>query len=190
MSLIDELKFTREEVLEKLCERIYKDTFNIREDGEEPDFDIENRIRSDMNKAIVGGIDAAVKKIGAELIDGKVESLVRGLTIERTNEYGERKGGTTTFVEYLVNRAENYMTEKVDYNGCSKSEARDSYNWSGHSTRIAHHIDKHLQFHIEAAMKTALANANSTIAAGITDAIKLELEKILKTVKASVSIAK
>lgn len=191
MSLIEELNFTREEVLSKLCERVYRDTFNIREDGEDPDFDIENRIRREMNEAIAKGISEAVRKLAGELVVPRIDEMIRGLVIQKTNSYGEKKGETTTFIEYLIAAADKYMTEEVNSSGQSVSESRSSsYDFKKAGTRVAYMIDKHLQFNIETAMKQALADANLSIAKGLNEAVRIKLNEVLQSVKVGVTVSK
>jgi hypothetical protein len=109
--------------------------------------------------------------------------MVEGIVLQRTNEWGEKTGKSVTFTEYLVERAEAYMTEKVDYQGRSKAEVRDSYGWKPNQTRIVSLIDQHLQYGIATATEQALKSANERIAEGIKDAVAMKLQEVLAGVK-------
>lgn len=79
-------------------------------------------------------------------------------------------------------RAQNYMTEKVDWKGRTKEENR-GFGFSTAGTRVAFMIHKHLHHHIERAMRGALEDANSAIAEGIQETVKMKLGHILKNLK-------
>lgn len=129
-------------------------------------------------------IDAAIDDIAAKHVHPNVTQFIENLCLQETNKWGEKAGAKLTFIEYLVARAENYLREPVNYEGKAKGE--DSYSWSAKTTRIAHMVDRHLQFSIESAMKAALANANAAIVGGIEAAVKIKLDEVSKSLKVSV----
>lgn len=90
-----------------------------------------------------------------------------------------------SFLEYLVDRAEAYLTEKVSFDGKTKAESR-GYSWNGTQTRLSYLVDRHLHYSIEKAMKNALANANKAIVQGLEDTVKLKLGEIQKSLKVTV----
>ncbi|MCR5875118.1 hypothetical protein LRS10_13550 [Phenylobacterium sp. J426] len=139
-----------------------------------------------LNKLVKARLDALVEDLGSKHVLPRVSELVENLVLQETNRWGEPTGKSVTFIEYLVQRAEAYMTEKVNYEGKSKDES-GGYSWSGTQTRVAHLIHKHLHYSIETAMKEALANANSAIAKGLLDTVKLKLGEATAALKVAVT---
>lgn len=147
---------------------------------------IEDRIRTTLHKRLQSEIDAAVAKIADETVTPRIVEIIAKTTFQATTRWGEKQGEPKTFLEYLVDRAEKFTTEQVDWNG--KDNRDGVYDWRGKTTRIAYMIDKHIHLAIESHMKALLADANSKIAAGVADAVKMSMAEILKNVKATVAV--
>jgi hypothetical protein len=139
---------------------------------------------SRINEAISRVTAEAVTKYADERVAPLINEHIDKVTFTLTNQWGEQKGRTLTFREYLAERAEAWLQETVNHNGKTKGE--DSYSFRGATTRISYLIDKHLQFHIENAMKDALKQANNAIAGGIEQAIKMKLAEVLNGLKLKV----
>ena len=150
------------------------------------DGDIRSPFHQVMEQKVTDAIDAAVENIAARNVLPNVETYVENLCLQKTNEWGEAKGTSLTFTEYLVQRAEAYLNETVDYEG--KPKGKNSYAFRGAQTRITHLVEKHLHFHIERAMKEAVQNANSQIADGIAETVKLKLQDISKRLRVEAKV--
>lgn len=165
----------REDVVERAAEKVL----------DSMDRDSEGYAREGITKANRKAIDETVKNT----IDAEILPIVKGhidkIVMQETNTWGEAKGHVLTFKEYLVAMSENYLREKVDFQGRGKKEA-DSYNWNGSQTRIAHMVHSHLHYAIESAMKAALKDANSHIVGGIEEAVKLKLAEVSAKLKVGV----
>jgi hypothetical protein len=133
-------------------------------------------------------INETTEAIASRTVLPQAATLIENFVLQATNQWGEKRGEPVTFAEYLVSRAEAYMSEVVDSDGRTKSESTSSY-YRGTTTRIAYVIDKHLHYAIEAAMKKALADANSAIVNGIEAAVKMKLAEIQKGISASVKVS-
>lgn len=142
---------------------------------------------TDLNGLVQKMLDAKVEELGNLHVKPLIESRLESLVLQRTNSWGEKVGKPVTFIEYLIQRADAYMTAEVDHNGKAQGEG-DSYGWRKHSTRVAYLMDKHLQYAIERAMKDALANANSSITKGIADAVKIALAEVQAKLKVEVKV--
>lgn len=179
------LGISKEDLTEKLLDRLVEDFTT------EPTWDengTETRRGSTMAAKITtqikDHIDATVRRLGEEHVLPRVTELIEGLVLQTTNSWGEKTGKPVTFIEYLTQRADAYVREEVNYEG--KTKADDSYNWRKHTTRVAHMIDKHLQFSINTAMTKALADANSSIAVGLAEAVKHSLAEATAKLKVEV----
>jgi hypothetical protein len=182
-----DLGFTAEELrniamdraAEKLCAEVMG--VELGEYAEEVAERVERKVKEQVETAIRPAIDAAVTKTLQPFVEGQLEQIV----FQKTNEWGEPKGGKQTFRELLIQRAEAWLVEPVNFKGKSASE--DIYStFRKAGTRVAYMVDKHLQHHIESAMKAALQTANSKIAEGINEAVKIKLNEIVVSLKTEV----
>ena len=183
---IEELGITREELVERVVERVCHSLLTAYESDEDGNPAL---VASQFNKTLQQTVkkqaDEKISAIAEAHILPQVTNFVEGLVLQETNKWGEKTGKALTFIEYLTSRAEAYMKEQVSHDGKSKDEA-DLYGWSGKQTRITYLVHKHLQYSIETAMKEAMKNANSLIAAGIQETVKIQLEQVAKTIRVAV----
>lgn len=155
------------------------------EDGDE--IEISSSLQRKLRDNIQKGIDTAVDTLLAKHVQPLVESKLDTLLLVPTNQWGEKKGNPVTFVEYATARAEAYLTEPVNHEGKTRSE-NGGYSWSAHTTRVVHLANKHLQYEIDRAMKTALADVNGKITGGIEAAVKMALAEVQAKLKVEVKV--
>ena len=186
---LESLGITSDELLNRVVDKIAEDILtDVSEDEDGVSSRFASRVQQNLLRKVQAMIDAAVTKLGDELVKPRVEELIVGTILQRTTEWGEKKGEPIPFTTYLVQRADAYMREEVNFEGRSRDESRDSYTFKKAGTRISYAIDKHLQFHMEAAMKQSLVQANSTIAEGITSAVKIKLGEVLAGLNVTASV--
>ena len=177
---IEELQ---ERVVDRMCERLLRESC-LDEDGDEiTRATLFQRSVVDLVKAQV---DKSIGTIAEKHLLPNVAKYIEDLSLQETNRWGEKQGGPVTFVEYLVSRAENYMIEKVDFKGQSKTES-GGYSWDGRTTRLVHLIHEHLKYSIESAMKSALGLANKTVTDSLREAVNEALKRVQVTVKTEVT---
>lgn len=132
-----------------------------------------------------------IEKIVGEQVDTFIENELRpvvekgveNVIFDFTNQYGEKKGQSLTFREYLVQRAEEYLTEKVNYDGKSKREdsmARPT------QPRITYMIDRMIHSRIEKAMKDAIEDFDRMLQQGLSATVNQKLSEIAKNTKISI----
>jgi hypothetical protein len=185
---LEALGFTREEVADRVVAAAVAQLMRqvrIGEDGEEAG-EMPSEFARRLNLQVQSRIDEAIAAIVAKHILPNAQSYVESVTLQATNKWGEARGKPVSFLEYLTQRAEAYMTEEVDHSG--KPKGTDSFGWRGRQTRIAHMVHEHLHYHIERAMKEALTVANSAIARGIEETVKLKLAEVVAGIKAKVEV--
>ena len=189
---LESLGFTKEELQERVVEMIADRVMAGTEIYIDPDTGAteESVGDSEFGKKIKGlvkrRIDDAIRELGEKHVLPNVSQYVENLTLQTTNEWGEKKGASVTFVEYLVQRAEAYMQEKVSFDGKSKADS-GGYSWSGAQTRITYLVHQHLHYSIETAMKAALQAGLGEIAKGISETAKLKLNEIAASMKVNVT---
>lgn len=173
---LESLGISQEDVLERVSEKMT--------DRLMAEYGDEGEIGRLLEKRVIEKVNAAVEEIAGRNVLPNVAQYVENLTLQQTNQWGERRGESLTFTEYLVQRVEHYMNEKVDRDGKSKRE--DSFGWRPAQTRIAHLVHEHLHWSIETAMREALADANSKIVGGIEGAVKIALKELENKLKVNV----
>jgi len=178
---LEALGLSSADLEQKLLDRLVEAAMNgaIFDEEGEPIGRLGRRLDEEIKKRLDEGIQA----IGEKHVLPKVAEILEGVCLQATNEWGEAKGKPMTFIQYLVQRAERYMHEKVNFSGESKAECRDSYSWRGEQTRVTHLIHAHLKYSIETALKTALKDFDKHVAAGLAETVKAKLEETLSTLK-------
>ncbi len=175
---------TQAELQERVIEKIAEGFLD--RDGEESCETMLAIISGKLHKHSTEHIDATIRALAEEHVLPHVSRYVEEITIQGTNEWGEKRGEPKTFVEYLVHCAKSYLQEKVNHNG--KTKAEDSYGWDGKQTRIVHLVHQHLQYSIERAMKGALKTVNAAIAEGVAETVKMKIAEVTEKLNVSVKI--
>ncbi len=189
MSLtINDLGITQDEIIDRVVERITSDVMRSRVSDEYGDArEVPTPFAQAIEKKLVASIDEAVEKVALKHVVPNVGEVVENHCLQRTNEWGEKRGEPVTFTQYLVARAESYLAEPVDFNGQTKSEyGTHRSGWRGTSTRVVSLIEKHLHYRIKEAMEEALKSANSSITGGIEKAVKVKLSEVASKLKIDV----
>jgi hypothetical protein len=183
---LESLGFTQEElqkrVIDQLCDQFTSGMDYNPDDGRYP---VESDFAKQLEKLVQKRIDDTINAIAEKHVLPNVAQYVDNLTLQETNNWGEKKGTQLTFTEYLIKRAEVYVQEQVDSEGKGKQESSSSY-WSGKQTRITYLVNKHLQYSIETAMKQAMQEATGQIARGIHETARLKLNEIAASLKVTV----
>jgi hypothetical protein len=182
---LETLGFSKGEIEKRVIETAVDRLLQSRgwdEDGDETVYSSE--LARKLEDVIRKRIDDQVVALADKYIAPRIGETIEGLVLQETNRWGEKKGQAVTFIEYLVQRAEAYMTEQVDYNG--KPKGTDSFSWTARSTRVSHMIHQHLHYQIEAAMKQAFAQLNSAVAKGLHETVRLQINEVLAKLKVEV----
>jgi hypothetical protein len=170
-------KEIKEKVIERIADRVLQG-YGCDEDGE---YVCDSAFKRKLDARIAAQVDAAINAMAEAHVLPNVASYIENLTLQKTNSWGEKAGGSKTFIEYLVERCDFYMREEVNYEG--KPKGTDGFSWTGRTTRVAYMIDKHLHSSIEQAMKSALERANSSIAEGLKKAVEIAIDNIKTNLK-------
>jgi hypothetical protein len=179
---LEALGFTREELQARVVDRCCSQVLSgITYDEEGEEIDTDSAFAQKLNEKIREHIDSAVTTMCDRHVLPLITGHIEGLVLQETNKWGEKVGAPVTFIEYLVKRAENYMTEKVTYDG----KPPDGYS-KATQTRITQMIDHHLHYHIATAMQQALTTANSAIVEGIQETVRLKLSEFAAALKVTV----
>lgn len=183
---IEALGLSKEELADRIVERAAARLLEaIVSDEDGNGVEVPTTFARAMEQQIKYKVDEAIDKIAGKHVLPNVASYVENLSLQATNQWGETSGKKVTFIEYLVQRAEAYLQEPVNFQGTAKRDG-DSYGWRGAQTRVSHLVEKHLQYSIETAMKEALKTANASIVDGLETAVKMKLAEIGAKLKVEV----
>lgn len=183
---LESLGLDRDEITNRIIDRIVDRALNgydYDEDGEEISTG-PSKFLAAVQARVKERVDRAVEEIAAKHVLPNVATYLESLCLQETNRWGEKIGRPVTFIEYIVGRAEAYMTEQVDYSG--KPKGTDSFGWAARSTRVAYMIHQHLHHQIETAMKSALAQLNSSVAKGLHETVRIQINEVLAKLKVEV----
>lgn len=190
-TLLQELGLSQDEIRQRVIDKMADELFTSAQTGEDGEtaYYRESELKKDLDKLVTQRIDQKIGQLFEQHCAPHVEKQIEEIVLQETNSWGEKSGKSKPIgiIEYMVQRIDHFITEQVDYRGKSKREAND-YGWSGKTTRIAFMINDHLQYSVESAVKQALQTANSQIAQGIEEAVKVKLQEVLKNVKCDVKI--
>lgn len=184
---LEALGISKADLEEKLVSRLAEEfTTEVSWDEDGHAFQKPSSISKQIKAHVQAHLDAKVAQIAAEHVLPNVSEMVSNLVLQSTNQWGEKTGKPVTFIEYLTARADEYLREDVDMNGKSRAEA-GGYDFRKTTNRITYLVNRHLQHSIETAMKAALAQANSSIAAGLEGAVKHALAEATTKLKVAVT---
>jgi hypothetical protein len=188
---IEDLGISKEDLLARVIDKIASDAMaqhvlQTDEDGEEFEDRIPTRMAQAVEERVVNKIDEAIDNIAAKHVLPNVAEYVETITLQQTNKWGERVGEPMTFIEYLVERAQAYLQEPVDYEGTPVDKRKAYRSSSVTQTRITHLVERHLHYSIEKAMKEAVKTANDAITGGIEQAVKIKLQEVSEGLKVTV----
>jgi len=184
--ILKTLGITKDEMQTRIINRAVQELLarGSLDDGDEFETGV---VARKLDELLTQRIEEKVGELADKHVFPQLDMYIEQLTLQKTNEWGEAKGKKTTFIEYLVEHANEYMLEAVDYEGKSRHETRrsgSSFREAG--TRISYAIDKHLQYSIETAMEEALSDVNSQLAEGIAKACKIKIKELTETLKVKV----
>lgn len=171
---IEDLGLNKDDLTKLVVDQIVKNAYDDEQFLGESALGV--RIETQLKELITVTINDVVERIGNEVVLPKINEMIENHIVQKTNQWGEAKGESKTFVEHLMERADYYMQEPVNFKG--KTKAEDSYSWSANTTRICYLIDEHLQYSISTAMEAALKNANSSIAEGLKKAVAIQIDQV------------
>ena len=171
------LGLTREDLEEKLLDRL-TDKFI------DNDYDYVQSIHRQVSEQVSSAVVDTVRAKFDEHVLPRVDALVEEATFQKTNQWGEPRGESQSFKEFLVSEAERYLTEKVDSDGASKGEGK--YQWKGRTTRLAWMVHKQLHHAVSIAMEEALKDANQKLAKSINEVVRDKLKEVTDSVQVAV----
>lgn len=152
----------------------------------------ESRFKREIEARVQKAVDEKIAALAAVHIVPRVGEMIEQADMRKTNGYGEPKGPSLTFKEYIAHRAEVYMTEDVDYHGNSKADlnarSESTYNWRSCGPRLTVLMRNYIADSLEKHAKGAVNDVNKVIAKNIENAARDAITAAAGAVKVSVSV--
>jgi hypothetical protein len=189
-TLCEALGLSQEEVQERVIRNITEQimTGSFWDEDGNVEF-CDSKFVKKLNSTIQTRIDRAIEAIAGKHILPNVSTYIENIALQATNRWGEKTGKKMTFLEYLTERSEKYLSEEVNNDGKGKYEGDDYFerNWHGSGqTRVVALVHNHFRYTIQIALEKGLKSINDQIAGGISDTVKAILGEILAKVQISV----
>lgn len=147
----------------------------------------ESRFKKEIQNRMQKAVDAKIAALAEVHLVPRVGEMIEKANLQKTNGYGEPKSEPMTFIEYIVSRAESYMSEDVNHEGKSKAEMRDSYGWSSSGPRLTVLMKIYIRQTLETHAKNAIKDINAVVAQNMQKAAIEAIAAASKAMKVSVS---
>ncbi len=147
----------------------------------------ESRFKREIEARIKSAVDEKIAAIAAAHLVPRVGEMIEKADMRQTSIYGEPKGPPMTFKEYIAHRAEAYMSEDVNYNGKSKAEDGNDFNWRSNGPRLTVLMRNYIRETLEKHAKSAITDVNKVIAKNIDKAARDAITAAASSLKVSVS---
>lgn len=184
---LESLGVTNEELIERVSNKIVEMTLAVYhtdpEDGST--YQQSSPFSRQLQEAAKKKVDEAIAKIADSVMLPNITALIEAATLQKTNEWGEKKGVPMTFTEYLTQQAESYLMQKVDYEGKPAGQYGKDVQ-----TRITHIVHRHLHYTIEHSMKEATKDIAGILSAGIQETCKIKLAELSNSIKVVAAVNK
>lgn len=185
---LKELGFTKEELFNRVVDQCVHQLLSSEsydEDG--TPHETHSRFQSTIQKLIKDRIDETVNAIAEKHVLPNVTKQIESVVMQETNRWGEATGKPLSFIEYISQRAEKWMTEPVNRDGKTKGE--DGYSsFSPTGSRINYIVDAHLSSQIKTAIEAALKDSIGTVSRGIHEACRLAINQVATRLDVKVKV--
>lgn len=186
---LEALGITAEDLTQRIVDQAVESLLSSNGYDPENDHEVtyESRFKKEIAKRLQEAVDKKISDLAAVHLVPRVGEMIEQANLQKTNQYGEKKGDPMTFIEYIASRASTYMSEDVDMNGKSKAESGDSYNWRVSGPRLTVLMRMYIRDTLEAHAKKAVTDVNTVIAKNITKAAQDAITAASTALKVQIS---
>lgn len=186
---LEALGITKEDLTERIVDKAVEELLNTTgfDPESEHETSYESRFKREIEKRIQAAVDEKIGALAAVHLVPRVGEMIESINMRKTNQYGEPKGASMTFIEYIASRAEAYMSEDVNLQAQSKDEAGDSYNWRSCGPRLTVLMRNYIRDTLETHAKNAIVDVNKVIAKNIEKAARDAITSAAAALKVSVA---
>lgn len=172
---LEALGITKEELVNRAVDQIVNNmtrAYGIDDEGE-THYTGKSSFMAELDKYIKAKLDAKLAASFDALVAPKVIEKFDNFVLQETNSWGEKKKPPQTLTEYMIQRADAYLLEKVDDRG-----GKSDYSTRGEQTRIAYLVNEHLKLTIKDMVSSALGGVNAAVATGIQEVVRSKLNEV------------
>ncbi len=176
-------------VIEAACKKLLVDT--EWEDEDCSSYPIDSEFKKKIENKIKIQFDDTITAIAEKHVYPKINELIEQCVIQRTNEYGEKKGQPTTLVEFLCEVAKEKLMEPIDSYGRTEQECRlQDRSWYRNDAkpRIVKMIGEYLHKAIQEAISDNFKLLGSTVAQAVEKVARDQLKDLSEKFKLVMSV--
>lgn len=172
--------FTKEELQQRIVDQCVEQVMrSVGMDDEGAAHSYQSSISQKIQAKAKKQIDDALNEFTAKFLTPSISTYLETLSLQPTSIYGEKKGQPQTFLEYLTQRSQEWLSEKVNEKGESYKD--NSYSWKEHSTRGAWLIDSHLKARITEMLVGGITQTHQALAKSMEAEVKAAFQKVFST---------
>jgi hypothetical protein len=171
--LLKDLGITRKDVLDKLVDRLQEAFMPMDADGDGSGFEAE------LHKEMTQRIEEGVRKALCDFTAPAIAEYCRKFVLNPTSEWGEKKGDSLTFVDYLVKSGRDFLEQPVDPWG----KPANTYGSDKKKTRLAFLATEALSDEIRKAAESYLKNQREILNKAMADALMAKAGEIVRVLK-------
>lgn len=122
----EDFGLAKEEMLDRLIAKMAESflDMDIEEDGPGEDSHYsKTKVLDHIHNMVKEQVEKSVAAIADKHVLPRVDEIITGMVMQTTNKWGEKKGEPKTLTEFVVERAENYLSEEVDFQGKNRKQA-------------------------------------------------------------------
>jgi hypothetical protein len=194
VELLQAIGLTQEEIQRRVIDRIVAEL--MEEEAGHYDEDTgqsyketrASQLERELRKTVQTRIAEQVIAVADAHLTPRIREIIESTKLQATNKWGEKQSEPMSFCEYLVKRAEAYMTEEVNLQGKTRGE-RD-HDFKGVQTRIAYMVHCDLYNAVHKAVQEALTSANTMFAKSLQDMVNAKLAEVAGAIKLSMQYGK
>lgn len=134
----------------------------------------------DLMSRIQEQVESQIRIHCDDTVSPLISEEICKFVIQQTNNFGEQKGEPVTFAEFLAEKANEYLHERVNHKG--EPVGKNSYERMVQS-RLTHMLDKQLSHHIKTEMKDAMKSVVSAVAPAIATTCGLKIREATEDIR-------
>jgi hypothetical protein len=196
---LEDLGITREDLTERLvanlAERLLSEhgipvrtTVRLEDDeGDDVDDVVTSPFAQALHDRVESAVAEAVDRVAAEHVIANLDQYLISLDMTPTNRWGESNGPRLTLREWIDQRIDGWLRERVDYHGRSRAEGSGG---GADTPRIVYLVHQHLHTMVGVRIEKALKEVNTAMGEGLAEVVRDEVGKIAERLSVEVSTNK
>jgi len=182
---LDSLGISRDELISRLVNELtrkFTGSIITYDEVNEEKLNKDSLIAEAFKKSVKETLDSAVEGYFNIWIHPSITKYLEDFTVTETNKWGEAKSEPVKFKEYIIKRAESFLTEPVNREGKTRKEY-SGYDFKPTGSRLEHFIIDKYTRSLHGALEVALSALNKEIAGGLEGCVKNKIAEVTQRFK-------